>query len=864
MVADLITKEQLDACMERVSAHFADASPNIETMTGATANSAGASGTVPQPAAGDHEKFLRGDGTWAEPSGGGNADFSEEALARINDAFEETHDFEARYAGAPFGADDIFKLDLSHLVPDISQIPSKTAVSPFGEGNITGLDLSTLVDGTNFEYGENNSCIQNGSASYHVNNGISRGYVRIDTPKDCSMMLTVRAGVSSQASYDYGGCIITEDEPNTAFSLSDLKASATWMKIAGTVNATDYTRILKADKTYYLNFGYAKNASTNTGDDRFYIYSINAVPLADFEYGPNKEYIQSGPASYHVNNGISRGYIKIDPFPVTTELTVRARISSQASSDYGGCIITEDEPEPDLTKEKLKASDFMALSGNTSSEITTFKTELYPNKTYYLNFGYAKDASTNTGDDRFYLYSVRLNPVVTGESKYDVAANMVFTYSGKLADAVTTGLAGKMISANTSKMVIENKNEFNELENKYMSLLKKNSAANNLVSYYDNSIVFYQGTDCETTISIDSIYSSNELAYTDKWGYSCTFSYTTSCKLVSSLNGSTASLTADSTQNYINYNYGLVKLSDCVGLIIREGIYAKTQGFAAVTVQPFSVGSSGTISLGTSITVTEDNSSNTARDLRMTAIYSMTDDKTITFYSVKEAYKSFSASVGYSSGWTEKHSFITICFSMMGSGATTVDSLTAIGTYDSESMSTQFQADGQSRIIISSCKRTGEKIRVYYKSYRPFTTVRRDKNSPLLYCETIKYSADSEGYYSILTSVTAKEYHFHGIYRTAVKIRNVPITISDNSCEYPENYAWSLGSIAIAKDRRDGSLYMISFSGQNRKAGNGFYEYPYTPDWYDHVFNVFKIAPNIPDIKSVDIKFSEIIDYLVA
>ena len=82
MVADLITKGQLDACMERVSAHIADASPNIETMTGATANSAGASGTVPQPAAGDHEKFLRGDGTWAEPSGGGNADFSEEALAR--------------------------------------------------------------------------------------------------------------------------------------------------------------------------------------------------------------------------------------------------------------------------------------------------------------------------------------------------------------------------------------------------------------------------------------------------------------------------------------------------------------------------------------------------------------------------------------------------------------------------------------------------------------------------------------------------------------------------------------------------------------------------------------------------------------
>lgn len=35
-------------------------------LTGATASTAGATGSVPAPAAGDNEKFLRGDGTWAE------------------------------------------------------------------------------------------------------------------------------------------------------------------------------------------------------------------------------------------------------------------------------------------------------------------------------------------------------------------------------------------------------------------------------------------------------------------------------------------------------------------------------------------------------------------------------------------------------------------------------------------------------------------------------------------------------------------------------------------------------------------------------------------------------------------------------
>ncbi len=37
-------------------------------MTGATANSDGTSGLVPVPVAGDQNKYLRGDGTWANPT----------------------------------------------------------------------------------------------------------------------------------------------------------------------------------------------------------------------------------------------------------------------------------------------------------------------------------------------------------------------------------------------------------------------------------------------------------------------------------------------------------------------------------------------------------------------------------------------------------------------------------------------------------------------------------------------------------------------------------------------------------------------------------------------------------------------------
>lgn len=39
----------------------------VEVMTGATADAAGTSGLVPAPAAGEQDKYLRGDGMWAAP-----------------------------------------------------------------------------------------------------------------------------------------------------------------------------------------------------------------------------------------------------------------------------------------------------------------------------------------------------------------------------------------------------------------------------------------------------------------------------------------------------------------------------------------------------------------------------------------------------------------------------------------------------------------------------------------------------------------------------------------------------------------------------------------------------------------------------
>jgi hypothetical protein len=63
-VEKAVSFDQLEESMERVS-ECIGAIPGATDMTGATASTAGTHGLVPQPAAGDNNKFLRGDGTWA-------------------------------------------------------------------------------------------------------------------------------------------------------------------------------------------------------------------------------------------------------------------------------------------------------------------------------------------------------------------------------------------------------------------------------------------------------------------------------------------------------------------------------------------------------------------------------------------------------------------------------------------------------------------------------------------------------------------------------------------------------------------------------------------------------------------------------
>ena len=60
-----VTKEQLAECLERIGDYFVQTN---EDFTGASSSAAGEKGMVPAPAAGNQNKYLRGDGTWQVPA----------------------------------------------------------------------------------------------------------------------------------------------------------------------------------------------------------------------------------------------------------------------------------------------------------------------------------------------------------------------------------------------------------------------------------------------------------------------------------------------------------------------------------------------------------------------------------------------------------------------------------------------------------------------------------------------------------------------------------------------------------------------------------------------------------------------------
>lgn len=133
-----------------------------KVMVGATANDDGESGRVPVPLAGDQDKYLKGDGTWGTPSGGGGgAGADEMTLAEYNELTEQQkNDGTIRFIPEnPYGI--ITDVDMSTITNlsenQITVTPSADEIEIDFNHNVSSsiggtFYLTTVVDVTNYDY----------------------------------------------------------------------------------------------------------------------------------------------------------------------------------------------------------------------------------------------------------------------------------------------------------------------------------------------------------------------------------------------------------------------------------------------------------------------------------------------------------------------------------------------------------------------------------------------------------------------------------------------------------------------------------------------------------------------------------------
>ena len=250
------------------------------------------------------------------------------------------------------------------------------------------------------------------SKTYQEANGGTSGihgttansYIPIDlTGLTGEYVVEVNAEISSQ-SYDYGYVTISQD--TTAPSYTNL--TGRFIYISGSVAAKNYSSSkLTGGQMYYLHLGYRKDGSKDTGDDQIVINSIKVYEARsefnEYNFVDNNGKYESSNMGIPSTNSAS--YIPIDLTGLNGmyNLIVNAEVSSM-SGDYGYCTITK---STDRVTSYSGTSTFVKINGNIAAK--DYTTEIEGGYLYYLHLNYNKNATGDSGDDKFTINSISLS-----------------------------------------------------------------------------------------------------------------------------------------------------------------------------------------------------------------------------------------------------------------------------------------------------------------------------------------------------------------------------------------------------------------------------------------------------------------------
>lgn len=150
------------------------------------------------------------------------------------------------------------------------------------EGDADFVDTEQVISGISLTDGNFEKCtdgFQNGSKSYHVNNGYSFGYLEVNVTTPSKVIITCNVN-SESSDYAFIALSKTPDVPTRSEATSGTLNSNVFKylyKGSGTSNSKSTVEAtLPVGKSYIL-FGYTKDSSQNSGTDRFTVNSIKIL-----------------------------------------------------------------------------------------------------------------------------------------------------------------------------------------------------------------------------------------------------------------------------------------------------------------------------------------------------------------------------------------------------------------------------------------------------------------------------------------------------------------------------------------------------------------------------------------------------------
>ena len=321
----------------------------------------------------------------------------------------------AKLTGAKFKLDQIEErtepnnASIIGSLTDNGQEYTKTIITTEVSGKI-----GTLTNNGTYYFVQNSdgTSTPTNSKTYQTANGGTAGihsttansYIPIDlTGLTGTYAIVVNASCSSETNYDCGYATVTETSTAPAYD----STTGRFMYVSGISSATDYnSAILEGGKTYYLHLGYRKDGSGDRNNDQVVINSIKLYEAitntVTYNFTNNNGKYESTNAGE--DNTVANSYIPIDLTNYTGKynLTVNAEISSE-SGDYGYATVTENTTRPSYSS---STGRFIYISETKSAQ--EYTTVLQGGKMYYLHFGYYKNVSGSSGDDKFTVNSVKV------------------------------------------------------------------------------------------------------------------------------------------------------------------------------------------------------------------------------------------------------------------------------------------------------------------------------------------------------------------------------------------------------------------------------------------------------------------------